>query len=220
MVDRVMVLWSGGVESTSLLKYLLSESDVEVIAHHIRMTNPEGRMSRELNAIADLEPRLQTIRPFRVVYSDVSICGGNCFPMDYEVQYPLGLLAMRHEGCSKLFRAGCLEDDWDHTQDAAGRLHFERPSLEPGFSHRRRAETLQVLLKGKNPHEIAPWLPFYGRPKTWHIRYLGELFQYTWSCRKPDEQRNPCFKCHSCLERQAGISGTSLIPEVRTTLRK
>lgn len=211
---RIMILWSGGIESTSLLKNALETSDDDVVAHHIRMHNPERRMDAELSAIAALAPELHMIRQFEYTHSEVSVCMGEAHPMDYEVQYPLGLIAMRHMRCQRLFRAGCAEDDWDHWGEPDGTQHVRKVAGGPGASHRRRAETLRALLReGEDPHVIAPYLDFYQKKKAWHCKYLGDLLPLTWSCRKPRDVK-PCGICHSCLERGAATLGTSWIYEL------
>lgn len=216
---KVMVLWSGGVESTSLLKHLLQNTDDTVVAHYIEMTNKEHRLDQERNAIATLLPLLQAIRPFEYSTSSVSICNGQAQCMDYAVQYPIGIIAMYHHNCQRLYRAGCAEDDWDHAWYKGQLFHTNPNPQEPGFSHRRRAKTLSALLRPTDDGDtVAPWLEYYGHPKAWHINYLGDLFQHTWSCRTPVNSER-CNKCHSCLERQAAVNGTSNIPEIAQKLQ-
>lgn len=221
MTSRVMVLWSGGVESTSLLKYLLKNAVVPVVAHHIRHFNPDGRVDAEDAAIAKLSPKLRNIRDFEYSSSELSICKGLAFGMDYAVQYPIGLIAMRYHHCCRLFRAGCLEDDWDKANMPNGRYVYKRESDVPGFSHERRATSLAGLLRpGEEPSQIAPYLQFYSHPKAWHWTYLGELAELTWSCRKPTRDGLECGVCHACKERAAAKAGTSVIPEIGEMLTR
>lgn len=218
---RVMVLWSGGVESTALLNQLLECSDYEVHAHHIQMHNREGRMHEELSAIEKLEPHLQKIRSFSMTRSYVEICGGDAMGMDFAIQYPIGLVAMRHQKCERLFRAGCLEDDWDHRRLPDGTWHHNRPNPLPGASHRRRALALQPLLqRNECGATIAPWLPYYSNTKSELWERLGPLAELTWSCRTPLSMHEECGKCHSCLERNAAKRGTSAIREVAEMIRR
>lgn len=221
MNSRVMVLWSGGVESTSLLKHLLESAVVPVVAHHLRHINPDGRVTAEDMAIAKLSPMLRKIREFEYSSSELSICNGAAFGMDYAVQYPIGLIAMRHHHCGRLFRAGCLEDDWDKVNQPSGRYVYTRESDVPGFSHERRARALSGLMRpGENANKIVPYLQFYKNPKAWHWLFLGNLAQWTWSCRRPRLDLTPCGKCHACKEREAAAAGSSVIPEIRDQLAK
>ena len=212
---KVLVLWSGGVESTSLLKHLLSTTMDDVYAHHISMINPENRAGEEFDAVFALLPELRKIRKFTFDMSTISISGGKALPFDFEIQYPIAVAAAKLHGCERIYRAGCAEDDWNHKWKD-GVLITENPKAdEPGFSHRRRAKTLDFF--GVKGTEIAPWLQFYAHPKAWHWNYLGELAPMTWSCRTPIDG-NECGKCHTCLEKDAAMKGTSAIPEVAAAI--
>lgn len=214
MSRRVLVLWSGGVESTSLLLRLLTTTDWMVFAHHIEMQNPEGRYLAERRAVSALRPHLESIRPFDFSDSFVSLCKGQAHAWDYAVQYSLGLSVMEYHRCDCILRAGCLEDDWDHFQHGE-RQWEQRLSEEPGFSHRRRARRLAASLgEDVDPNVLAPYLPSYALPKAAHIRYLGELATMTWSCRRPVRHYYPCGTCHACRERAAAQHGASAIPAV------
>lgn len=216
---RLLVLWSGGVESTSLLLRLLSETNSVVFAHFIEMVNPEGRGGAETRAIQSLLPRLQSVRPFNFSSSLIRLHDGQARGWDYAVQYPMGLFVMDHLRCDAVLRAGCLEDDWDHVSDGLGNVRFIRPDPNPGASHLRRAKRLVASLDdGRKPERVAPYLPSYQLPKAKHIEFLGDIFPLTWSCRRPVAGEEPCGKCHACLEREAASRGTSLIPEIAELL--
>lgn len=220
LTGRVLVLWSGGVESTSLLLRLLQETDAEVYTHFIEMVNPEHRWPKEREAVDALLPRLQAVRPFDHSESTVRICAGEALGWDYAVQYPLGLFVMQFKRCECVLRAGCMEDDWDHVSDMrSGAVRFERPDPAPGASHKRRAKALAASL-GAEQHadRLAPYLPSYALPKAAHVAFLGDLFPLTWSCRRPVDGK-ACGRCHSCKERDAAARGTSLIPEVAEFIR-
>lgn len=213
-----MVLWSGGVESTSLLLRLLHETDWEVCAHFIYMENIEGRANYEDRAVENLLPLLQKVRAFEFTRSKVSLCDGKAVAWDYAVQYALGLAVLDYLRCGSILRAGCLEDDWEHYRNSVtGEYTLVRLDPTPGASHRRRAKLLAAGTD-KSPDELAPYLPSYALPKACHMSYLGKvLSSLTWSCRTPI-RGEACWKCHSCRERSAAINGTSFIPEVAAML--
>ena len=216
---KVLLLWSGGVESTSLLKHLLENTNDEVYAHWIKMDNIENRWRNESKAIETLLPLLRSIRPFHFDTSETKICEGKARPMDYSVQYSIGIMAMYYHNCERIYRAGCAEDDFDHGLLYNKLVHRNPNPDEPGFSHRRRAKTLESMLAvGADGNEVAPWLEYYAHPKAWHVKYLGDLFQHTWSCRTPINDKE-CGHCHTCLERRAAIYGTSNIPEIAAMMR-
>lgn len=219
---RVLLLLSGGVESTALLLHLLRDTDIEVYTHFIEMHNDEGRYDAERRAIDSILPIMRKIRPFDHSETCLRICSGKARGMDYAIQYPIGMFVMQHLRCECILRAGCMEDDWDHSTDGVGRITFKRPSQEPGFSHRRRAKRLAASLgPNQDPDKVAPYLSFYERPKAFHVKFLGEeLFPLTWSCRTPINLYTGCGKCHSCRERHAAMRGTSLIPQVSKFIRE
>ena len=43
---RMIVMWSGGIDSTFKLAYLLRETEYQVHAHHVNIVNHEGRAGR------------------------------------------------------------------------------------------------------------------------------------------------------------------------------
>ena len=44
---RMIVMWSGGIDSTFKLAYLLKETEYQVHAHHVHIVNREGRSQAE-----------------------------------------------------------------------------------------------------------------------------------------------------------------------------
>ena len=207
---RIMVLWSGGVESTSLLKYLLSTTTDEIVAHNITIHNPEAvRIPYEQKAMWDLKPMLTDIRPFEYTTSEINICTGKAYPHDIEFHYPIGILAMYCESCRQLMRAQCLEDSYQKETRNGIRKYVKLDEIDTGYNQRR--QILRPFLKGNDSIEtIAPWHETYTWTKAKHIEYLGDMFQYTWSCRKPVNGKE-CNKCHACCERNAAINHTSVV---------
>ena len=63
---KVLILWSGGVDSTALLKWHLEQTNCEVHAHHVKLLNRGGMVNKQLNAIKNIEPMLQKIKPFGI----------------------------------------------------------------------------------------------------------------------------------------------------------
>ena len=194
---KVLILWSGGVESTSLLKQYLCDTQDEIFAHYILMDNPEkARIPLELAAIEILLPMLQRIRHFEYSTSRLSICNGKAFPNDIHVHAFIGVQAMYHKGCTQLLRAQCLEDDIIKT--TVDGVHTVLDTYN-GFETKQAK--LKPFLKGSDtPESVYPIHPSYAWPKKQHIEYLGDLFQYTHSCRRPVNGKE-CGKCHSCIER-------------------
>jgi tRNA U34 2-thiouridine synthase MnmA/TrmU len=44
---RMIVMWSGGIDSTFKLAYLLKETEYQIHAHHVHIINREGRSKQE-----------------------------------------------------------------------------------------------------------------------------------------------------------------------------
>lgn len=215
---RVMVLWSGGVESTSLLKWVLENTDWQVHAHHVRMNNSERRESMEDRALHDLLPRLSTLRKFSgLSYSDASVCRGHVVPPDYWLLYPIGAAVARHKGCDALLRGWCSEDDWTRHADPTGKLLRLELAHGRGQFGRWR-EQLRVLEPfipdGARLHDYCPWLEPHTWAKAQHVAHLGDWARHTWSCRRPKASR-PCGECFSCHARESALHGNSAIPEVQ-----
>jgi hypothetical protein len=197
MPTKTLILFSGGVESTSILKYFLTETKNEVYSHFIRMINPEKRVDYEIAAVNTLIPILQEIRPFTYSTSDISICAGQALPNDIKVLMMIGSAAMYHHNCTEMY-VGCSTEDRDIRTTVNG-VHtvIARPDtwwqdfqqlLQPNLKPNDKAEDVLPY------HFTGDW------PKKQHMEYLGDLLPLTWSCRRPVNGK-VCGRCHSCLER-------------------
>lgn len=212
---RVMILWSGGVESTSTIKHYLETTDHEIFAHYVHYSNSEGRLKHEDQAVRDLLPHLQAIRPFYFSTSRLELVGGLGLARDIHVLYPIGLAAMRHFHCSQLHRGLCMEDCWHR---AVG--HPAILQMGPNGEHRHaiiRRDFAPMLQYGEKLESVFPTLPEYYWPKARHWHNLGSLAHSTWSCRRPIDGYRCCI-CHSCLDRMAAQRGGSNIPEVQVMI--
>lgn len=196
MSVKKLLMWSGGVESTSLLKNLLTETQDEIFAHHIRMTNPEGRKDIELHAISVLYPKLAAIRPFSLSYTDLSICNGKALPNDIKVVGPIGVAAMEYHGCEVMMTSYSQEDYYARSFLDGVSITLPRPSDDHRYYWNERRKLIAAVA-GKDVH---PYHESYDWTKKQHMEYLGDLLQYTHSCRRP-VNGTPCGKCHSCIER-------------------
>lgn len=216
---RAMVLWSGGVESTSLLKWVLTKTDWQVHAHHVRMSNRDGRGRMEDRALHDLLPRLSTMRKFGgITYSDVNACQGHALPPDYWLTLPLGAAAAVHKGCDVLLRGWCAEDDWQRLNVGDMRQYVAQEQR----GQRGRWQDVQAVLRPFCPPGVpadvyCPWLEPHTWAKAQHVAFLGDWARFTWSCRRPKATR-PCGECFSCHERAAADRGESTVRTVQAEL--
>jgi 7-cyano-7-deazaguanine synthase in queuosine biosynthesis len=197
---KVVVLWSGGVESTSLLLWALQQPDTEVHAHFVELQNQERRHLCERRAVN----RLRRLLPANLVVtrSAITIMEGQATAIDAEVLYPIGRVVARHVGAERVLRGWCAEDEW-HRGSGAPPMKWRGPCT--------RFETIARRVLGDEAETLTPWLPeLYTKAKAWHWANLGELAQHTWSCRRPVNDE-PCGLCHACTERVLAAKGQSAL---------
>ena len=216
--DRVLVLWSGGVESTSLLLGQLRNTTNEVYAHHVQLVTREGRAGMEKAAVDALLPELQAVRPFYYSSSRLELVDGNGLGWDFHFTYLIALTAMRHHRCRYLLRGFCVEDDW-HRMIGMAPVHTKYAPDEPHRVHSQRKVMIPFLETQERLEDVSPFIEEYTFPKAWHWQRLGQLAELTWSCRRP-VQGKPCGKCHACADRGAARMGTSSIREVADVIRE
>lgn len=182
---KALVLWSGGVESTSLLKWVLERTHWDIAAHHVRLHTGENRHHAEYDAIFNLHPRLKEIRSFDLSTSYLELVEGRGTAPDYALLYPIGLAAMGRHSADVMLRGWCREDDRNGEPGPEGRWAQQLESLQAAVGHRLNAKTL------------CPWVNPNGWTKREHLSYLGDLANLTHSCRTPRHGR-PCGECHTC----------------------
>ncbi len=198
----IQLMWSGGVESTSLLKLLLETTNEPIMAHFVRMDYQEDRKTLvEDTVIAHLLPEMTKIRSFKLYKSYVQIADHTVTPADHEILYPFALLTHRAHRCSASYRALCAEDakNWN---------------LDPIPYHAWRAGLVAPMLKSSETLEsVLPFHYTYAWPKSKHLENLGALAELTMSCHNPIRGK-PCNHCKKCAERRIamGVPVRDLIP--------
>jgi 7-cyano-7-deazaguanine synthase in queuosine biosynthesis len=72
-MKKIAILWSGGVDSTSVLKQYLEKTKFEIVAIHVDYIYPnqDERHKKEMEAVHELLPQLQKIRPFQ--YTEIDL---------------------------------------------------------------------------------------------------------------------------------------------------
>ena len=70
---KIAILWSGGVDSTSVLKQYLEKTSFDIVAIHVNYyyINQDDRCSEEKSAVLNMLPKLQAIRKFKYVDIDL-----------------------------------------------------------------------------------------------------------------------------------------------------
>lgn len=178
--NKTLILVSGGVESTSLTKYLLSNTDYPITAVFLYVPNMWGKAECEREALSILIPKLQQIRPF--TYTEVKI------EMPWQVQdayWQIGFIPMllKATNAEYMYRGLCADDYAD------GQVCY----------YHRIAHNAGAWIN-KTEEELAPDFPHLHLTKKQHMEYLGELRDLTFSCQLPINNK-PCGKCRSCLMR-------------------
>jgi len=187
-----LIMISGGIDSVYALHDALTNTDHDIIAHHINFINIEGRLAPEHVACRKiLEWSRTNLREFGYSESTLDRRTMNYYGFDLvAVAYEAGLVAQsfrfRENRPVDYWRGGyCLEDQptWkkrDFHMDAAccaASYPFEPPDYlyVPLLSKRAEVEALPE-----------------------------ELVRLTWGCRRPvvgKKSIKPCGKCKTCRER-------------------
>jgi len=208
----MLLLWSGGVESTSLLKYLLTETTEPVTAVHIYCPNRLERVEQEWAAVEALLPLLQQLRSFVFHRVDLS------FPFlvrDSELQTACLPSLLVGTGEKQFVRGLCLED-WQNLpgftpqvmHPDVARAVFGRRIAQHIIDYFRDDSSTAFTLDSGDWREVSPFYPHMLWPKKQHMRYLGDLLPLTWSCLSPigtAMKRVPCRRCKTCVMRNQAL---------------
>lgn len=179
---KSLTFLSGGVESTSLMKYILTETEDAVSAIHIFAPNELNRADLEWSATKRVSDELQKIRPFELKRIDI------CFPWltcDPEVQCTIIPALMKGSKADRFLRGLCKED------------------LYPSGTHENRdrlREWVQFWLK--TTVDVTPDLDMFYWPKKQHMFYIQEYLELTFSCLSP-VNNEVCGECRSCNQRKS-----------------
>lgn len=186
---RTLLLLSGGVESTSTLKWLLTQTSDQVVVAHISATNHVQRAHLELQAVLSINHTfMEKYRPYRFHHIqldwNVQELGSGYDVVDADVQLaflPALILGIQPD---RVLR-GQSKEDWDD--------HKFISSTSIG-NHCR------AWLTGRRPNLIVDFPvvdPISTWPKAQHIKYLAEDFPLTWSCLSPRHNKQ-CGYCKTC----------------------
>ncbi|RED44688.1 class I SAM-dependent methyltransferase [Aestuariispira insulae] len=190
--ERVsLVMWSGGVSSTQALHRLLTETDDEVIAHHVCMLEASGRDRPELQACEEIAAILaRDVRPFLFTKSTMD---RKKFPLPPDPRmacaFEAGIVNLsfyndRGYAIDRWTLASSLEDEGDWG------------AVETEF-------ILNCLAASCHPYTVPAFFRFDVMGKSEIKKHLGtRISGLCWSCERPvikkDGSAEACGHCVKC----------------------
>ena len=201
MKETVLVMFSGGVDSTFMLYHYLKNTDYKIHVHHISLRYPsEPRWKEEDIASKNIVQYCQNIRSFDYSESRMDFGFYKYAGRDSDTQ-----LVMAAKVAPNIKGPISLALGWqysDYQEDLINGRAKERvteklwealcESIDYGLDKHINREILLPLVQMKlSKKEMLKILPL-------------ELLRLTWSCRRPLKDKNsvsrPCGKCHPCRE--------------------
>lgn len=199
MKDKILAMYSGGLDSAGVLYRLLTDTQFagyEVHVHHMHVVNRENRAPAEGTAVAQTLKLMtgEAYRPFKFTQS--------------LHRYDFMRKGMVWDMDLSAFMAGniCAADPTiKHV--AMGRTRTDVESGGEDFLKRmERAQTIFkaiISLDASNATYIFPAVDLT-KAEIWEM-LPAPIRQATWSCRRPvyddDRKPSPCCACATCKER-------------------
>lgn len=200
----VLVMLSGGLDSTATLWKLLSETGEPLRVHHIRMDNREARADAEQAAVERIVAYCrERCRPFRYSESGLELTQLEAIPIDYlSIAYVACQVAIDTPACDRI-AVGTLARDTDEANRSARQRRVFDAMYECYRARKLGEPEVQWIypVHGLSKAEVAALLP-------------PALLELTWSCRTPLRTPSgfrPCGRCKACRAR-AGLPQARLTP--------
>lgn len=188
---KILVMLSGGLDSTYCAWKALVETKAFVHLHHINMINADQRHQAEARACMRITAWLAAnTRSFKYTESTVDLESlGPSFGMDEDVvifiasRVAIGMLPVT-------IWEGTTKDDLDTNPTVIER--WEKRGDIPSFLER---------CAWQDPDQIKIEFPAIGKTKREIWEELpGDLKGKTWSCRRPENHFTACGECKPCKE--------------------
>ncbi len=189
--SKIIVMYSGGVDSIGNLYYLLDETNLKVHVHNITLHTREKRTEAEKRATnLTLEWFANNMRPIdKFTESEIDITVNSNFAYDVDIVAFVVTQIMIAEGDLKYFASGINYDDSLRHMKLARGDNFTR-IIDGALNGTGIHSRFTRILHRKTKEEIINDLP-------------QELVDVSWSCRTPVNKDNVfhrCGKCVSCIE--------------------
>jgi hypothetical protein len=194
---RTLVMLSGGIDSVAVLASLLSETEHQVHAHHIELSNRDNRQQAENDAVADVVDYCwQHYRDFSFSSSKSEFM---ITPRGYDLIFTM-------------FHAALVSISSSSGYDFMMTGHFQTTNVRARYGQRMLDSCF--LRESGRPRWIRPLdaLPNDKNIKANIYRSVpDELAALSWSCRKPvlvDGELSPCGICYACQNLDAARSAS------------
>lgn len=190
--EKVVVMYSGGMDSVSLLWNLLEHTQQEVYVHSVHIHNKEGRYKAEAQAILkSIQYMKENQRHFEFSSSVYSWMADGCGGRDMTLAL---FQSMRvAAGLGKAFSA-VYTGDYNMSKEEAAEAYGVLNAMTSG----KRIRPVWAT-----PFDYMTRVPVE-RSKGIYLSMPEPLRDMYWSCRRPAEVADgfiTCGKCHAC-ERQ------------------
>jgi hypothetical protein len=181
---RMIVMWSGGIDSTFRLASLLKETEYQVHAHHVHIVNREGRCQAEHAACTALRSKLKAIRGFAYTESRIDHSQHDRLPFDMAiVAFEAGVVARSGDG-----------------RNSEPFTHWTIGTHKAEGHYQRRFDLYEPMVNALCfPHDYPAFTLGKVVTKEEEITYLEDLglLADCWYCRTPRAGR-PCGTCGTC----------------------
>ena len=196
-MKKVLILWSGGIDSTSILKQYLEKTNYIIYALNINYITlvSKQRVNEEQKSINKLLPELLKIRDFKFI------------KLDYSLESVVILSDMIHLGTLSL----SIASQYNINEIILSVVSDARENQD--FYINNTLNSLNIITntmfeyhKNKNYWIVLPIfiIPKFYNTKEIYIKELGYLFELTWSCRVA--KGSPCGKCEPCQHIKRSIN--------------
>lgn len=183
--DKVLVLFSGGLDCTGALYRVLTETDCKVITHHVILRNEEQRGAAELTAtVQTLRYMQENIRPFKRSRSELA------FGYQHFIGYDVVTTAF--------IASQVILGEHDVKYLVNGLTASDLADDEINRRVKRGLDIVDVALEDdeESPTLVCPVGTYLKRDTV--AMLPSEIAQLTWSCRTPISKDGYAFRCGTC----------------------
>lgn len=198
MKDKILVLFSGGVDSTGVLYKLLTRKEynhLDVLAHHVILKTKENRYKAEKIACDNIIKWFKD-NGFNLEYSETTVdfrLFKAAVPWDLEILWPIAGIISQVDKRIKYAESGRTKDAM---QTSMGREEIKKRHNKVLY-HITNCE----WRREQGPIEIFPVVREETKESLW-VMMPPDLRKLTWFCRIPRYEADgnilECGQCHSC----------------------